>query len=230
MQRFILLFFLLPFLPISSFAQIEGLWEVQSVFAGDQEMTPQAKWFDFRADFKLLSGNGGVINNRGSWTYNADEASLMFTNAYGEQDPAGAFQLEKDGQSMQWTRQEEGMNVRISLQKIDDIPFASWDLIAGNWEIHQIIENGMLQSVGRNFSMFFRWDHLFVARNDLQGRSQHWGTWQIHSHKPELRLMALNGKEESELWELEKVDTQQLILKRKKEGKTMKLIFDRANE
>ena len=73
-------------------AQITGLWEVEKVKVGEQEMTPVAKWFDLKEGNRLHSGNGGVRNTLGAWNYNSENSELLFQNEQGKADEMGAFQ------------------------------------------------------------------------------------------------------------------------------------------
>ncbi len=49
-NQYICLFFFMLFIHTSLPAQIEGLWEVEKVNVGKEEMTPAAKWFDFKEE------------------------------------------------------------------------------------------------------------------------------------------------------------------------------------
>lgn len=233
MQKPLFVYFFLLFTFTSS-AQVEGLWEVTQVTIADEVMTPVAKWFDLKADGVSLSGNGGVINQRGSWTYEANKKALLFKLPDGTPDPAGAFTLSKDGEDMIWQRKEEGMPVRVLLKPIEVLPLASWDLIAGAWQLDKIMMDGSdvsdQKDPDRKYNLFVRWDHLFVARNDLKGRKQQWGVWQIHAHKSELRMMPLNEEEPQELWQIKKIDDHQLVLQRKTNEQEEIRVFKRTTD
>ena len=193
------------------FAQVEGLWEVRLVKVGNETPTPTAKWFDLKPGGTLLSGNGGVINQRGAWRVLEAGEQLLFSLPDGSPDPAGPFQLSLEDTSMTWLRTEEGMRVEISLERIQDLPMASWDYLPGTWQIQKIVIGGAEMTEEkdpkRKFQLFFRWDNLFMAQNDPEGRAKYWGSWQLHSHNSKLRLFALDGSF-AETWTLESINDQ----------------------
>lgn len=47
-------------------SSIEGLWVVSNVKVGDKEMTPNAQWMRFNADFTRQSGNGWLKHSYGT--------------------------------------------------------------------------------------------------------------------------------------------------------------------
>ena len=61
------LFLLSALFPLN--AQIQGLWGVDKVAVGEEEMTPVAKWFDLKDSGRCLGGNGGVINARADYDW-----------------------------------------------------------------------------------------------------------------------------------------------------------------
>ncbi len=58
-------------------AQLEGLWEVKRVTVGEEVMTPVAKWFDLK-DGRVYSGNGGLRNTLGTYTFDPQIQSILF--------------------------------------------------------------------------------------------------------------------------------------------------------
>jgi hypothetical protein len=168
-------------LPIFNQAQIEGLWIVTKVQVGDQPPTPVAKWFDLKADGQLLSGNGGIINNRGSWSQEGEQ--LIFHNEQGQADTAGPFQIQQEDNTMTWTREEEGMQVTVSLETTGVFPKASWDHLYGNWQIQEIWQGDENQTPrldpDQKMTLFFRWDHQYVVRNAPNDNLLAPGIWQV---------------------------------------------------
>ena len=168
---------------ISTFsqAQITGLWEVTLVEVGGQTPTPTAKWFDLKEGGQMLSGNGGVINQWGSWQAPKEQQTLLFSQASGEQDPAGPFtitQLTTD--QMTWKRNEEGMEVVIQLKKVNRLPLANWDLLQGGWTVKEIYSSAEHQTrpptAAEHNTYFFRWDHLYKASGG-NDKGDTWGVW-----------------------------------------------------
>ena len=117
---------LLPCLLLGSnliFSQhITGLWLVERVQVGEEQMTPVAKWFDIRDDGTCNSGNGWLQNMTGTWSFDKDTSEFSATNKFGIKDEAGPFAVEFMGESMLWSRTEEGMDVRVHLTRITTAP------------------------------------------------------------------------------------------------------------
>ena len=107
---------------------IRGLWEVEKVEVGDEEMTPTARWFEILEGGKLFGGNGGITNTRGAWTFDQNTNKLeQLSN--GQKDPYGAFDVifSDEANRMTWSRIEEGMEVKVSLKRVTEKPLAPWD-------------------------------------------------------------------------------------------------------
>jgi hypothetical protein len=173
---------LIPFL---GFSQQEGIWEVSEVKVGEKIMTPQSKWFEFKSDGSLYGGNGGVINTRGSYKMLGDSVYIM--NEEGKDDGYGPFTLKESiDSSMMWSRNEDGMEVIILLERRYQIPMAPWDLLVGQWKV---------DTGDDRYS--FRWDKFFV--HTVDGK-ENWGIWHMHAHKPELRLMYFEEGKKDDLY------------------------------
>ena len=195
-------------------------------------MTPVAKWYDFKSSGELLSGNGGIINLRASYKYDENKQAFLPIRANGQPDPAGAFTLEQEGEEMRWSREEEGMQVTVHLKKIEEIPMASWDHIQGAWQIEQVFENEQdvtaEKAPGKVYNLYVRWDHLFTAKNDLEGNAEQWGVWQIHGHKAEWRLIHFDENKTERIWQIKRCDAENLILERSVDGVQHRQIFVRG--
>ena len=176
-------------IPVLGFAQLNGIWVVNEVKAGENIVTPQSKWFEFREDNQVLGGNGGVINSRGSYNLEGDQVHILDKD--GKDDGYGPFKiLSSDNDLMTWSREEEGMEVIISLRAMSEIPEGPWDQIVGFWQVEGADENYL-----------FRWDKFFNVIDPEGNRS--WGIWHMHAHKPELRLMHFEEGKEDDLWNYE---------------------------
>lgn len=190
-------------------AQPTGLWEVTLVQVGGETPTPTAKWFELRADGGMQSGNGGIINQWGRWQWDEARQELLFLLPGDEPDPAGPFAVELAGELMYWQREEEGMNVRIQLRAVTELPRGPWDEIQGNWRLERLVADGeeeiLPEDPADRLQLYFRWDNLLVSRKDFKGRAEHWAAWQIHAHNGKLRIFSLDGKEH-ETWVIESID------------------------
>ncbi len=208
MKQLQLLFFALLFTVVGS-AQVSGFWKVIKVMVGDQEMTPVAKWFDLQSG-TVESGNGGVINIRGS--YQLNDKQLLFTNEAGEADPFGSFQVsftdkDQSTNSMIWQRKEGDRMVNVFLRKVKARPLAPWDQLVGNWTVTAFSESetelpAMISSLKDN-TFFFRWDRIFIQNGHPVVEGNHTGIWQIHGHRPELRLLSNQGDDNDQRWQIE---------------------------
>ena len=172
--------FVLSILTFQLTAQ-NGLWEAINVTVGDQTMTPVAKWFDIRENGDVLSGNGGLINIRGTYTYDPATSRALFTDENGTPDEYGAFTIEFDEKQMTWRRTEDGNQVVVSLKRIDKLPKAPWDKIVGMWSDEE--ESGD--------QLFMGWDRTYRL-NSMD--NPHRGTWQIPAHQSELTLYRQDGQ------------------------------------
>lgn len=169
---------------MTSTAQMEGLWTVSQVAVGEELMTPVAKWFHLLPSGELRSGNGGIVNMRGSWTYDQVTNQIQFFDEQKVADPAGPFEVRKMQEEMQWRRQEEGMLVTVTLTPAEALPKGPWDLVLGAWELEEPSKNE-----GFDYhSVYFRWDHGLTFRGN-EGQQRQFGFWQIHGHRPEMRII-----------------------------------------
>ena len=168
-------------------AQIIGLWHVESVIVGAEEMTPQAKWFDLREDSTVMGGNGNIINIMGTWSYRND--TLIFADEYGENDPFGGFDALVKKDKMIWNRREEGQSVTVNLTRVFDYPKALWDLASGGWRPANPEDET---------TIWMGWDRQYRINSN---RSRKRGIWHIGAHNNELKLVGENGVIET--WEVD---------------------------
>jgi len=177
-------FALVAFLTFPLAAQT-GLWEVANVSVGERNMTPVAKWFDISTDGAVLGGNGGMINIRGKYTYSASISELAFIDEEQGPDPMGAFKVDVNDSLMTWQREEEGMNVTVTLDRIDKIPLGPWDKCIGPWTPED-------EEMGSD--LFMGWDRTYrlVSEDGTQR-----GIWHIQAHSPDLTTYAQDGTSKS---------------------------------
>lgn len=189
----------------SSNDSITGLWLITHVQAGDQEMTPVAKWTRISADGTYESGNGWLKSPEGIWSFNEADQTFNPTETNGLDDLYGAFSVSVDGDEMTWQRDEDGTDIVVSLARIEDLPKAPADDVQGLWDLSDVQESG--ESVMNTFVpdnqhyMFLRWDRIFVERTP-EGNQQT-GYWHMNGHRPEITLMNHDSGGEPQSWRVE---------------------------
>ncbi|MAY84566.1 MAG: hypothetical protein CMP59_10580 [Flavobacteriales bacterium] len=194
--------FLLIIIPLQAQHDIEGMWIVDKVVAGNDEMTPVGKWFELKDDETFRSGNGWLQSSSGTYEWNKKIDSLSFYDSLKIADNYGAFHVEISEHSMIWTREEEGMIVMVMASRIDEIPMAPQDYLVGMWEL----QTDSIESPKVADHIFFRWDRNIRSWKD---GSRSGGLWNLNAHRP--ILLTIVGGEELE-WEVE-VDAKKLKLK-----------------
>ena len=110
---------------------IEGLWIVKLVKVGDQEMTPNARWARFRADFTHEAGNGRFQHSYGTWKLNQNSNELFIENTNGLDDINEPFVISLNQSEMIWERIEEGQNIKVILERSSQLPETYGDKILG---------------------------------------------------------------------------------------------------
>lgn len=184
---------------------IIGLWKIDQVTVGDQNLTPTAKWFLFENNGRMTSGNGWVQNSSGNWTYYEAQLTLLQTTPQ-QTDEFGAFQVAFEGENMIWQRMEEGEKVVVTLSSTNEKPRAPWDEIVGRWKIKkQTINSTNNDSYpSANFeswdSIFIMWDRAYrkFSEDNQQIES---GIWHIGGHSNEVWLINNDGNAEAK-WQL----------------------------
>lgn len=215
-KKYILTFFLLTLIPILAIGQenqMTGLWGVEKVSAGDQEMTPVAKWFRINEEGTYQSGNGWMQNSEGTWEYDEQHQTYLPTTKNGFVDEFGAFSVHFEEEKMLWQRKEEGMNVTVTLSQLDELPKAPADLVQGLWDLEQIQENGndFTEDFDPNnrFYLFIRWDRIYNERNEHGERTS--GYWHMNGHRPEITLMSHQEGSQPDTWNVEANDSELVL-------------------
>lgn len=154
---------------------ISGLWEVLKVTVGEEELTPTAKWFLFTEKGQMEGGNGGFINTRGTFDYDAVNNTLE-QMATDQRDPYETFDIQPsaDKENMTWARTEDGMQVKVQLKKLKEKPLAPWDKITGSWSV---------EGVSNYASIYIGWDGRYRKFNE-NGQRIETGLWHIEAHSP----------------------------------------------
>lgn len=192
---------------------ITGLWLIENVRVGDQQMTPVAKWTRIHEDGSFESGNGWLQNSAGTWTYDETAGTYAPEDPLGLEDPFGPFSVRFEGETMIWQREEEEMPVTITLTKINELPKAPADQVQGLWDLDAITQDetditATYDPDNRNY-LFFRWDRIYIARTPQGERAT--GYWHMNGHRPEVTLLPHSADIEPQSWRVE-ADDQELTL------------------
>lgn len=208
---------------------ITGLWVVEQVIVGEQDLSPTAQWILFEEEGTFISGNGWLQNGLGSWVYDEQQKTLLQSTEI-RIDPYGPFNVSFQDQKMVWDRVEEGNKVRIILVAAKNKPMAPWDKIIGTWEIE--IANGINPTNDRVISEYslektiyiFDWDRRY-KKFDKEGNLIEKGVWQIEVYSPILLLIS-DEKDIRTIWQIE-FNSSQMVWARKLNEELMKLYFKR---
>lgn len=202
--HFVAIVVLLAFVSCTDKPTIEGLWLVERVKVGDQEMTPNARWTRFNADYTQQSGNGWFQHSYGTWTLNPETNELSVVNENGLKDPAEPFKVTLEKNRMMWTRNEDGQNVEVTLKRTDTLPATYGNKLLGLWKLEEVVGNGVYfgeeEAKGGNASIFFRWDGRFVIRS---GKGRINGVYNVHGHRPEVELIPYGDKLNRDFWAID---------------------------
>ncbi|CAL2101482.1 conserved protein of unknown function [Tenacibaculum sp. 190130A14a] len=165
---------------------IIGMWSVEKVAIGNNEMTPNARWMKFNADSSQVSGNGWFQHSLGTWKLTED--NLSFENTNGTQDNYAPFKVEVSENTMQWKRIEDGEEVKVHLKRIENIPASEGNKLLGLWKLESMdVGKGKTSQLDNKSTLFLRWDNTYVKEGTLKGKE--YGVYKIHGHKPELQLV-----------------------------------------
>ncbi len=185
MRHTILLLLLLADNPLIA-QSLEGLWLVQSVLVGTQQMTPQQKWIRFDSNNSFTEGNGWLQHNSGSVVFDVPSNSIELKASKGPKDTMGPFQLvDLQESTMLWTRTEDGQKVQVQLIRISELPEAPADWCMGLWSIDDMDSQGESWISGYD-QIHLSWTGVFVLRKDSVEKR---GYWTTHAHRPEITLI-----------------------------------------
>ncbi len=187
---------------------MEGLLVVGSVSVGDQEMTPNARWMRFNADSTQQSGNGWLQHSYGTWSLNEETGELFVRNTNGLNDPYGPFKISVKSDTMSWTRNEEGQQVEILLERADSLPATYGDKLLGLWRLKHASGAGPNSGTSdtndeSNSFIFFRWDKQFVIGSEKGNFN---GVYNVNGHRPELELIPYGKELNRNFWKIEYID------------------------
>jgi len=201
-------------------AELVGLWQVNKVQLGDEEMTPVGKWTEFSCDSIYRSGNGWLQNSKGVFNYNKVGKTIEMYDQLGIKDEYGPFKISVDGDQMVWEREEDGTAVTVFLSKTEELPMAPQDLLVGIWELqYEMADESQLSKE----HLFLRWDREY---RKWEGEKRSRGYWQMNAHQPVLTIIG----EERTRWEIIKLDESNLELKGiESDSKEVRLHYLRKN-
>src|SRR6056297_822698 len=197
---------------------VEGLWLMSHVNVGDQEMTPVAKWTQINADGTYESGNGWLKSSEGTWRYSTSDQTFRPEETNGLVDPFGPFEVSfPSGEicdEMIWSRDEDGMTVKVTLKRIDELPKAPADEIQGLWVLAEVQEND--EVVTKQYDpedrqyIFIRWDRIYVERT--AGGQRQTGYWHMNGHSPEVIFLSHDAETDPQSWRVQTEDAHTLQL------------------
>lgn len=200
----------------SSNDSITGLWLITHVQAGDQEMTPTAKWTNIKADMTYESGNGWLKSSEGTYTFNAPSRKFLpkETSGLGLIDPYGSFEVSFLEDGMTWRRNEEAADVVVTLKRIEVLPRAPADDVQGLWDLTAVEVDGAdstnkIDPDNKHF-IFIKWDKSYLERTSAGDRQT--GYWHMNGHHPELTFLPHTPGNEQTSWTVKTNEGKTLIL------------------
>ncbi len=170
---------------------VVGFWNVTQVTVGDEMMTPVSKWFKFTKDGVTTGGNGWTQNSYGTWSYNKKNKEFSATNELGIKDEFGPFKVSFNVDTMEWVRQEEGMEVVVKLVHQKEWMPAPIDMVKGLWKLIKTTNSNDIEITNydpkeRQY-LWIRPDMRFQIRNPDESLTR--GFWHMHGHRPILTLI-----------------------------------------
>ncbi len=207
------MFILISFYTYAQKEDIIGFWEVEKVAVGAKNKTPVAKWVKINRDGTYNTGNGWLQNGQGKWNYDAENNMYSATDPLDVADEFGGFIVSFENGKMLWEREEEGMQVKVTLIAIEKLPMSPADYLEGIWDLVEITENE--QSILEDFDgedkhkLFIRWDRIYVNFSP-EGKKRS-GYWYINGHKPEITLLPHQEDGKPENWRIE-VNNKELLM------------------
>jgi hypothetical protein len=213
--------------PKEKSTSIEGLWQVEKVQMGSQEMTPVAKWTRFNSNHTQVSGNGWLQHSVGNWKLQGNQLSVQNNN--GVSDDFEPFKISIEGEKMAWKRKEEKDTVQVFLKRIKELPSSEGNQLLGLWKLVAFSENGKdaLSKINapERAMIHFRWDNVYVQHNMPRGKRL--GVYKIHGHKPEIQMINYGKGNSFDFW---KFDISKDTLIMTSTDKTTQIKFKRSHQ
>ncbi|MCF2873986.1 MULTISPECIES: hypothetical protein [unclassified Tenacibaculum] len=163
-----------------------GLWLVKKVKVGKEEMTPNARWMNFKEDSTQISGNGWLQHSYGTWSLKGNR--LVVVDENGITDTSEPFKVEIKEHKMLWERKEEGEHVTVYLERINKIPTSEGNKLLGLWGLKsKKVDSISKKVINPTSTLHLRWDNTYVIENS--SKKKKYGIYKIHGHKPELQMV-----------------------------------------
>ena len=145
-------------------------------------------------------------------------------------DPYGAFKVSFINEKMIWKRQEDGMDVKLTLARINKMPMAPADKVIGLWALTGVKKgNNDITSTfdpSEKQFIFIRPDKRYRLRKSDESIDQ--GFWHMDAHKPEFTLINYDRTIENKVFVVS-FENNQLQLKPKNDS-SMLFIYKRINK
>lgn len=185
------------------YAQIDGLWQIDSIRRLGEVSVPPARWFQFQ-EGEVYGGNGWMINTFGHYSFDEEEGQFAFL-----EDEMGAYNCRIKEEGMQWYRSEYDMDVTIYLSRVEHYPLAPWDQLRGWW---QLTSSSIDDVQGDSLRLYFSWDRKYRIDNGSFGEGNQSGLWHYDAFDPLLRMISHQGDAMDREWEV-LFEEDQLVLR-----------------
>ncbi|MEL7220534.1 MAG: hypothetical protein AAGJ93_04395 [Bacteroidota bacterium] len=219
----ILLLLLITASACSPTNKMVGLWQIEKVSVGTEEMTPIAKWTLLNKNYTQTSGNGWLQHTIGDWSYDKKQQEIRLNNTNGMEDEYGGFTVKFAAEKMIWQRQEEGQEVKVTLAKIDQIPESPANHLFGVWQLTTDEESNENEAYSH---LMIRWDQIIVMRKPDGIRA--YGMYKPHGHKPEVQVIHYEDPLRSSIWIYNLEGSNLLTLNYEEDGESIQLEYKRV--
>lgn len=177
-----------------------GMWQVEKVQMGENEMTPIARWMQFNEDGTQTSGNGWLQHSYGTWKLNNDQLSVLDENGINSNtDP---FSVEVNQDQMTWKRVEDGQEVTVMLKRVQKMPQSGGNKVKGLWKLVKATDDGnditAILNPNQKSMLHLRWDNTYVQHN--MPNEKNYGVYKIHGHKPEIQMVNYGNESKFSFW------------------------------
>jgi len=215
MKYVLFVLMLLMTMSCGSNKKLIGLWQIDKVKVGSEEMTPIARWTRFNEDQSQASGNGWMQHSVGTWEYHRNKNELSVVNTNGIKDEFGPFMMRHlDDDQMSWVREEEGQQVEVVLKRITNIPTAPANKLLGVWKL--VSKKGEDESA----YLFLRWDRIIINRE--AGKDRKYGMYKTHGHRQQLQIIYYGDPLSEENWDYRLDSDDELMLENKGQGTVLR--------
>jgi hypothetical protein len=210
---------------------VTGFWEVTEVMVGKEVKTPVAKWTRINKDGSFQSGNGGIQNSEGTWSFNK-KTKLFLPIETNLKDPYGGFNVRLSKNQMFWERSEDGEVVKVKLVRINKLPKSTADLLVGLWDLKEITKKGQSEKSSYDpddkHYIFIRWDRIYVERTPDGNKAS--GYWHIDAHAPQLTFLSHKKNKPEERWQVEVNNTDLKMVGLSDSNKGTEVLYIRIDE